>query len=70
MNEDNAKENFIARQIIAEIMNFGVTQQQIMQVIYLLSLELEDREKSVAIAKIIKNSSDSNKTQKGLILDL
>jgi hypothetical protein len=70
MNEDNAKENFIARQIIAEIMNFGVTQQQIMQVIYLLSLELEDREKSVAIAKIIKNSSDLNKTQKGLILDL
>ena len=34
----------IARQIVSEILNFGVSQQQILSVCYLLSLELEDTE--------------------------
>ena len=34
--------NAVAREITHEIMNYGVTQQQIKQIINLLALELED----------------------------
>ena len=34
--------NAVAREITQEIMNYGVTQQQIKQIINLLALELED----------------------------
>jgi hypothetical protein len=69
MNKDNLTENVIARQIVAEVLNFGVTQRQILQTIYLLSLELEDREKSVAIANIAKENTKNLTTQTGLIVD-
>ena len=69
MNKEVLTENFIARQIVAEVMKFGVTQQQILQTIYLLALELEDREKSISIANIVKASDDSAKKTTGLILD-
>ena len=69
MNKDNLTENVIARQIVAEVLNFGVTQRQILQTIYLLSLELEDREKSVAIANIAKENAKNSTTQTGLIVD-
>ncbi len=69
MNKDVLTENFIARQIVTEVMNFGVTQQQILQTIYLLSLELEDREKSVSIANIVRASDNQIKKTTGLIVD-
>tara|TARA_E500000331_G_C17213018_1_gene694627 strand:+ start:588 stop:809 length:222 start_codon:yes stop_codon:yes gene_type:complete len=34
--------NAVSREITQEIMNYGVTQQQIKQIINLLALELED----------------------------
>lgn len=34
--------NAVVREIVSEIMNYGVTQQQIKQIINLLALELED----------------------------
>ena len=37
-----AAENLSCRQIVSEIMNFGVTQRQIWYIMYLLSLNLED----------------------------
>lgn len=69
MNKDGLTENFIARQIVTEIMNFGVTQKQILQTIYLLSLELEDREKSIAIANLAKENGSKTTKQSGLIVD-
>jgi len=71
MNKDSLTENFIARQIVTEVMNFGVTQKQILQTIYLLSLELEDREKSILIANIAKENSNiaAETKQTGLIID-
>lgn len=42
------------RQITSEIMQFGVTQDQIMQIIYLLALELEDREALTDITSVVK----------------
>ena len=34
----------VSREIVQEIMNYGVTQKQILQIINLLALELEDNE--------------------------
>ena len=41
------------RQIVREILSFGVDELQKRKIIYLLSLELEDRETMVQISKII-----------------
>ena len=56
------------RQVTSEILNFGVSQDQILQIIYLLSLELEDREALVDISTTTKkyktdltSDKDSNK---------
>jgi hypothetical protein len=50
-----AAENLLkCRQIVSEILNFGVTQEQLLQIIYLLSLELENREALEDIADSVK----------------
>ena len=53
------------REIVAEIMRFGVSQDQLLTLIKLLSLELEDRNKMVSINNCIeevkKNSIEENK---------
>ena len=49
-----------AREIVQEIMNFGVSQQQIVQIINLLALELEDNNLMRSIIDLCKN----NKTEK------
>ena len=51
-------ESIKCRQIINEIMNFGVSQSQILTLIRLLALELESRDKMIAIRKCI-DSFDS-----------
>ena len=38
------KDITIAREIVSEVLNFGVSQQQLIRIIKFLSLELEDRE--------------------------
>ena len=43
-----------AREIVARILDFGVTQSQIIQIAYLLSLELENRNTMLDISQIIK----------------
>jgi len=41
--ERDAREMLRCRQISAEIMNFGVSQREILRIMRLLALELEDR---------------------------
>ena len=43
-----------AREIVAKILDFGVTQDQIIRIAYLLSLELENRDVMLDISQIIK----------------
>jgi hypothetical protein len=69
IDKNSLTENFISRQIVTEILNFGVTQQQILQVIYLLSLELEDRDKSVSIANIAKDKNEKQVKNNALIIE-
>ena len=42
--ESSIEENIIAREIVKEILDYGITQAQILQIAYLLSLELESVE--------------------------
>jgi len=57
--ESAVKEVAMSREIVAEILNFGVSQQQILRVAYLLSLELENREMMIDISGCIKKHMDS-----------
>jgi hypothetical protein len=43
-----------AREIVVEILNFGVSQQQILRIAYLLSLELENTDAMQDISQCIK----------------
>lgn len=48
------------REIVSEIMKFGVTQDQIVQIAYLLSLELENREVMLHLSKACKEVMDDS----------
>lgn len=48
------------REIVNEILNFGVNQHQIKKLIKLLSLELEDRDLMLGIANLIDNEEESS----------
>ena len=56
-----------ARDIVQEILNFGVSQQQILYIVYLLALELEDRDAMLKISNSVKqlleNIGDSDEDQ-------
>ena len=67
LTEKDAAETFIARQIVQEIMDYGVTQFQIGKVIELLALELENRELMVQLRDVISNNTENKTT--GIILD-
>ncbi len=54
--KDKTAESLLrCRQIKTEILNFGVSQEDIMQIIYLLSLELENRQALEEISNVISN---------------
>lgn len=50
-----------SREIVTEILRFGVNQSQMKEIINLLALELEDRNLMISIREVIesKESSDS-----------
>ncbi len=60
--EENIEETIKCREIIQEILNFGVNQFQIMKLIQFLSLELEDRDIMLEINDVIKNNLSKEKT--------
>jgi len=68
-----ALETLKSRQIVSEIMNFGVSQEQINQIINFLALELENRghmnEYRNAFKKIQNNDLEGNESTSKLILD-
>ena len=53
-------ENAAAREITQEIMRFGVSQQQIIQIINLLALELEDNNLMKNIRNLITQSKQKS----------
>jgi len=68
-----AKEVLTCRQIVSEINRFGVSSDQKIKIIELLSLELDDHEYSVVLAKkarevLEKREKSTQETTKGRIL--
>lgn len=57
--EKRADDMLKCRQIAKEIFNFGVTQQQIMQLIHLLALELENNAAMIDIVAAVKAHNES-----------
>jgi len=55
------------RNIVSEILNFGVSQNEILKLIELLSLELEDRDIMLSIIDAIKSDSKSEEIIENLI---
>ena len=59
-NTDNQMNEMIeCREIVSRILSFGVSQKQILQLIYLFSLELEDVEKMKKLAFFIKELQEN-----------
>ena len=54
--EKRLQESITAREITKTIMDYGVSQYQIAKIIYLLSLELEDRELSDDLITVVKEA--------------
>lgn len=54
-SEAAAEENLVARQIVREITNFGVSQRQMMLIVYLLAMELENVEHMRALTKVVRD---------------
>jgi hypothetical protein len=52
--EKIADEILVCRNIVKEILNFGVTESQKIDIIYFLSLELENRESLEKITDVVK----------------
>ena len=63
-NEEILVEDRIqARNIVQEILNFGVSQQQMLHIAYLLVLELEDRDAMITITGCIKKFTDGDEEE-------
>ena len=52
-----------AREIVQEVLNFGVSQQQMLHIAYLLVLELEDRDAMITITECIKKFTDGDEEE-------
>ena len=57
------KDRMQARQIVQEMLNFGVSQQQMLHIAYLLVLELEDRDTMITISECIKKFTDGDEEE-------
>jgi hypothetical protein len=62
-----AQESLKSRQIVSEILKFGVNQKQILSIINLLAMELEDREALVAISSITKEALEGAQVSSNII---
>jgi len=67
--EERLQQSIASREIVKTILEYGITQYQIQKIIYLLSLELENREMMDSIYQILKTVLDSSdeENQQGLI---
>ena len=53
-SEALAEENLVCRQIVREITNFGVSQRQLLMIMYLMAMELDDVQKVQEITAFLR----------------
>ena len=61
--EQNIEEKAKTRQICQVILDYGINQKQITQLIYLLALELEDNQLMQQLTQLIKNKKEDESSQ-------
>lgn len=54
--ESWAQDTLVCRQVVGEVLKFGVSQKQILNIIKLLAMELEDRDALVAISSVVNEA--------------
>jgi len=59
VTEQLADETLQCRQIVTEVISFGINQNQILKIIELLALNLDDHNKLKKIAEAVKELQDS-----------
>ena len=62
-----AREILLSRQIVGEVIKFGVSQKQILSIIKLLAMELEDREALVAISAVVNEALNEAQISSSII---
>ena len=60
--EEDIQDNIKAREIVQSVLDYGVNQNQILQIINLFSMELEDISLMKEITGIIKQSREGTKS--------
>jgi len=60
-DEERLEQSIVAREIVKTIRDYGVSQYQITKIIYLLSLELEDRDLADGIVLAVKHVASPDK---------
>ena len=55
------------REIVKEIVTFGVSEEQKLQIIYLLSLELENRDKMLGISSLVRGQKQDVEDKKKIL---
>jgi len=60
--EDDIKDKIKAREIVQSVLDYGVNQNQILQIIHLFSMELEDMSLMKEITGIINQSREGTKS--------
>jgi len=64
-------ENVVSREIVQEILKYGVTQSQILKIIEILAMELESRDMMISIVECINTDHKIEKQKSGgLITDI
>ena len=62
--EKKATDILRSREIVKTIMDYGVSQQQILRIAYLLCLELENREMMISTSECIKQHIEEISSEK------
>lgn len=52
--EEKTAESIQSREIVQEILNFGISQYQLTKIIYLLAIELEDRKLLETLSDVLR----------------
>lgn len=66
--EHVADDTLRCRQIVREVISFGVNEQQKLRLIYLLALELENRDNMQQLADLVKRIEKGSAKKSSLIL--
>ena len=61
-DEVDLSDSFMARQVVQEILNFGINQGQMIKIIQILALELENRDLMLKIDNLIEVATGEGDT--------